>query len=123
MSKSKHPRAGKRERGGWLSAWLILVVLYNAFSVFLVWDLRAQQSAISAPWFWLLLLAPSVANILAAIAIWKWKNWGLVLYAISTTVAIAVGLLLTASQLIVFHEIIPLAILGYLIKDSRQHFD
>lgn len=45
------------------------------------------------------------------------------MYVISTVVGIAVGLVLTRSQSIVFHDIIPLAILGWLIKDKCQWFD
>ena len=36
---------------------------------------------------------------------------------------IAVGLVLTRTQLIVFHDIIPLVILGYLVKDKQKWFD
>ena len=69
------------------------------------------------------LFALAIADIVAAVAIWYWKKWGLRLYAISTVIGIAAGLILTASQLVVFHDIIPLAVLGYVIKDRWGDFD
>ncbi|NIV37003.1 MAG: hypothetical protein GWN58_48495, partial [Anaerolineae bacterium] len=62
-------------------------------------------------------------DIVAAIGAWNWKRWGLWLYAISTVAGIAVGLVLTRTQLIVFHDIVPLVILGWLVKDKHQWFD
>ena len=64
------------------------------------------------------LLVLSLADIVAAIGAWNWRKWGLVLYGISTAAGIAVGLMLTGSQLVVFHDIVPLTILGYLYKDK-----
>ena len=122
-TKHNHKQPTIKERGGWLSAWLILIIAHSIFAAFLILHLRAQQNIPSSPWFWLLLLALAVADIVAAIAIWNWKRWGFVLYAISTVVSIVVGLVLTGSQLIVFHDIIPLAILGYLLKDKQQYLD
>ena len=122
-TKHNHEQPTIKERGGWLSAWLILIIAHSTFAAFLILHLRAQQNTPSSPWFWLLLLALAVADIVAAIAIWNWKHWGFVLYGISTVVSIVVGLLLTGSQLIVFHDITPLAILGYLLKDKQQYLD
>ena len=45
------------------------------------------------------------------------------IYAISTVLGIAIGLVLTRSQLWDFHDILPLVILGYLIKDKRGYFE
>lgn len=125
MSKTKHnhKKQTMKERGGWLSAWLILIIAHSTFAAYLILRLREQQNTPSSPWFWLLLLALAVADIVAAIAIWNWKRWGSVLYAISTVVSIVVGLVLTGSQLIVFHDFLPLAILGYLLKDKQQYLD
>ena len=59
-----------------------------------------------------ILFALGIVDIVAAIGAWYWKKWGLWLYTISTFVGIAVGLALMCMQSIVFHDIIPLVILG-----------
>lgn len=110
-------KSSTRERSCWLSGWLILILLHGILASLLILYLRQQRADPSPAWILLILFALALADIVAAIAIWYWKRWGLVLYAVSTVIGIVVGLVLTASQLIVFHDIIPLAILGYLVKD------
>jgi hypothetical protein len=123
MSKKTNAGHDTKERGTWLSLWLILIMLHGLVASGLIWYLRAQGNESSPTWMLATLFALGLADIVAAIAAWYWKKWGLWLYAISTAVGIAVGLVLTSSQLIVFHDIIPLVILGYLVKDKQKYFD
>ena len=121
MFKSQNKHAGEKYRGGCLSAFLILIIVYSAFATWLIWDLMGQDRVRAVPWALPVLLVLSLADVVAAIGAWNWRKWGLVLYAISTAVSIVVGLILTGSQLIVFHDIVPLTILGYLYKDKWAH--
>jgi cytochrome bd-type quinol oxidase subunit 2 len=121
MAKKK-PAVVKKTRGGWLTAALVLMMVYGIFAAFVVLYLREQQSGTTPPWVLATLFALAVAHLVAALAIWEWKQWGLMLYAGATVVSIAVGLVLTGTQLWVFHELLPLVILGYLVKDKRQLF-
>jgi len=123
MTKSKSATADARERGIWLSAWLILIGIQSIFYSFLILYLRGQRHDPSPAWILLVLFALSLANVIAVIAIWKWKKWGLQLYAILTAIGIAVGLMLTGSQLVVFHDIIFLVVLGFLVKDKWSYFE
>ena len=111
MAKSK-PQA--KERGTWLSIWLIIIMVHGIIATILVLYLRQQEHITRFPWALPALLALSLVDIVAGIGAWYWKKWGLTLYAVSTVVGIVVGLIVTASQLIVFHDIIPLVILGFL---------
>ncbi|NIV28897.1 MAG: hypothetical protein GWN58_05105, partial [Anaerolineae bacterium] len=72
-----------------------------------IWYLRAQDNESSPVWMLAILFVLGIVDIVAAIAAWNWKKWGLWLYAVSTVAGIAVGLVLTRTQLIVFHDIIP----------------
>lgn len=123
MSKVHEANTPAKERGGWLTAWLGLILLHSILASYLIFYLRQQQSESSPSWVLTLLFLLSIADIVAVIAIWYWKKWGLMLYAISTVAGIILGLILTRSQLIVFHDIVPLAILGYLIRDKWGWFN
>lgn len=123
MSKGKQPHSGTKERGALLTIWLILMILDSIFSSYLIYYLRQQQQMSSPAWIWTLLVAVAAAKIVAAVGIWFWRKWGLWLYAISVAGGIVAGLALTASQLIVFHDVIPLLITGYLVKDKRPYFE
>lgn len=118
---AKKNNTAPRERGCWLSGWLILMILHGVLSSALIYYQAKLPGANSPGWLGVLFLV-AIADIVAAIAIWYWQRWGLILYAIATVVSIAVGLILTRTQLWVFHEIIPLAILGYLVKDKWAYF-
>ena len=123
MTEKKNAGQVHKDRGTWLSLWLILIMLHGIIASGLIWYLRAQDNESSPVWMLAILLVLAIADIVAAIGAWYWKKWGLWLYAISTIVGIAVGLVLTRTQLIVLHDIIPLVILGYLIKDKQKWFD
>ena len=126
MTKKKPPAKRqppvKKQRGGWLTAWLVLMMIHGIFAAFLVLYLREQKDGVSAVWALLVLFALAVAHIVAALAIWEWKRWGLIVYAAAVIVSMVVGLILTHTQLWVFHEILPLVILGYLVKDKLPAF-
>ena len=115
MTKHQH-----KERGGWLSAWLILIMIHGVFATFLVLDALKQQYAPSKPLIMASLIFISVATVIAAIAIWYWKKWGLYLYAIATVVGIVTHIVMTGSLLVVFYDIIPPAILGYLLNSHNK---
>jgi hypothetical protein len=119
----KRSQPVEKERGTWLSLWLILIMVHGVFAAFLVWYLRVQQGESSPAWILAILFALAIGRIVGAAAAWFWKKWGLWLYAISVAAGIVVGLVLTRTQLIVFHDVIPLVILGYLIRDKRSYFD
>jgi hypothetical protein len=127
MSKGqlKHKQAEQRnrERGCWLTGWLVVIALSGIASAYMIYYLRAAQYQSALVWVVPTLFALAIADIVAVIGIWYWKRWGLVLYAVSIAASIAVGLIVTAAQLVVFTVIIPFVILGYLIKPHWGHFD
>jgi hypothetical protein len=123
MTKKREKQAPVKERGIWLSIWLILIALHGILSSVLIWYLRDQQGESSPAWVLALLFLLAIADVVAAILVWFWKRWGLWLYAISVAAGIAIGLVLSRSQLIVFHDIIPLVILGFLVRDKQKYFD
>ena len=123
MKKNTSSKPASRKRGGQLSAWLILIMIYGILAATLIWYLQTEGNLSSPGWVWSILFGPSLADIVATIAAWNWKRCGLWLYTASTAAGIAIGLVLTASQLIVFHDLIPLVTLGMSVKDKRGYFD
>jgi uncharacterized membrane protein (DUF2068 family) len=57
----------------------------------------------------------SLADLIAAIGMWFWKQWGIYLYIISTGVVAAISIVLTASVWVSLYQFIPVLILGYVI--------
>ena len=112
-----------RERGLWLSLWLILIMIHSlATAVFIYTAANQPDAPESFPWYISALVLSVIAKLIGAIVIWNWRKWGLYLYAAGVVVAIIVGLILTGMLSFVFVYFLPLAILGWLLRNKYQYF-
>jgi small basic protein len=119
MTKSKQTR----ERGLWLSIWLILIMLHSIVAAVIIYVTANQPDAPDTfPWYISALVLAVIAKLIGAIAIWNWRKWGLYLYAAGVFVSIVVGLMLTGLLSFVFVYFLPLAVLGWLLKDKYGNF-
>jgi len=118
MSKTSH----QIERGFWLSLVLVLIVIHSIFTIWFIYNAQQASESTSTPWFIGALVLVAIAKFIAAFAIWNWKKWGLYLFAVSVVVSVILGLILTGWWLIIFNEVLPLAILGWLIRDKWPNF-
>ena len=118
MSKTSH----RIERGFWLSLVLILIMIHSIFTIWFVYNAQQASDASSTPWLIGALVLVAIAKFIAAIAIWNWKKWGLYMFAVSVVISVILGLILTGWWLIVFNEVLPLAILGWFIRDKWSNF-
>jgi hypothetical protein len=56
---------------------------------------------------------------------WYWKQWGIYLYAVVCIVQAVVHLMLTGQMMVMFYDILPVAVLAYIInlQSKRQLFE
>ena len=118
MKKSKQ----SRERGLWLSIWLILIMLHSIVAAVIIYITAKQPEAETFPWYISVLVISVIAKLIGAIAIWNWRKWGLYVYAAGVFVSIVVGLMLTGLLSFVFVYFLPLAILGWLLREKYKYF-
>lgn len=118
--KQLHHKQVHKERGTWLSIFLVLTMIHSVLAVYLVLNSVQQQYAPQKPVIIASLIFISIATIIAAVAIWYWKKWGLYLYGIATVVAMTIHLVMTGSLLVLFYDIIPPAILAYLLNSHNK---
>ncbi len=125
MSKTAAKREGTthKERGAGLSIWLVLIAVHGAIFTFLTWSVIKPGDYSAPSWLLWLLLLLSAADVVAAIALWYWKRWGIQLYAVATVLSIVFGLIATGTQLFVFYAILPLVILGYFLKPKWEYLE
>ena len=120
MSKQKtksHPK-----RGLALTIWLVILLLSSLLTVILVLDTVNGPEGSATPFLLTALFLAAIAKLVGVIGIWFWEKWGLYLYAGGVVLAIVAGLILTANWLLPLNEVIPLAILGWLIRDKWEAF-
>lgn len=110
--KSKTPKFGKT-----LKIWLILLFIQNALGVFLILDLINRPTDPARPYLLASLFFFSIIQLAGIFAIWFRPGWGFYAYTGAVIGTTGIGLALTGSLLIVFYELLPVAITGWLFKD------
>jgi len=117
-AKSKTPK--RPQRGTWLTIALVLMVLHGIVAA-LFFYFSKTDPAVDRTWMLSLMVVHSLANIAAAVGIWYWKKWALYVYAASTIVALVVGLL-SVGIWSVFYMVLPLAIMGWVLRTKWDYF-
>lgn len=111
----------KKERGTAVTVILILIAVHGIFATYFYYTVRTQEADLSRPMILTLMAIHSLANVIAAAGIWYWKKWALYLYALSTVVALVVGLLVAGAYSI-FYVVLPLVILGWVLRTKWDYF-
>jgi hypothetical protein len=103
-----------------LKVWLILLFIQNALGVVLILDLLNRPADPARPYLLAGLFFFSVIQLAGVFAIWFRPGWGFYTYAAAVIGTTSIGLVLTGSLLIVFYELLPVAITGWLFKDHLR---
>jgi hypothetical protein len=123
MSKRTKQKKAKvtKVRGFGLSFMVILILLHGIVATILYSVLRTDTATIDRPWLITLMIWHSIMNIVAAAGIWYWQKWALWLYLISTGLALVAGIL-GIGIWSVFYMILPLAIVGWVLRSKWSYF-
>lgn len=119
-----HEKTFHKHRKGYLSLAILLVLFSGLFFTFWVFN-EANHLNISPsqwPWWAWGILVTNVADIVAALALWKWKKWGLWLYLASittrTVLMVTAGFFGTG-----FASFLPFALVGYAVSLNNKQFE
>jgi peptidoglycan biosynthesis protein MviN/MurJ (putative lipid II flippase) len=119
--QGKRNKAQVKERGFWLQLLLIIMAIHGIFATYFYYTVRTQEPYLERPMILTLMVIHSLANVIAAVGIWYWKKWALYVYAGSTILALVVGLL-SVGAWSVFYMILPLIILGWVLRTKWGYF-
>lgn len=121
-----HQRAKeiKKERGGWLTAALVLIIIRNSVVAIWIFTLGKNDNLTTGAVMTALLVLVALSDVIAGIGMWYWKKWGLYLFGISTVAGIALHTLVLG-PFVVFHDVIGPAILAYILstQDKYRYFE
>ena len=119
-----HEKPAHKERKWYLSLAILLVLFSGLFFTFWVFNEKRllDLSFAQMPWWAWGILVTNIADVVAAIALWRWKKWGLWLY---------MAAVITRSILMIFGEsfaagfagFLPFAIVGYAVSLNNKEFD
>ncbi len=115
-----NPPVARKVRGGWLTAALVIILVHGLFNTFALLSMRKSEYNQIPPWLWSAAALVGLATVVSAIALWYWKRWGLYLYVVATVVSMALGLMVFATGYAAIYNVIPLAILGYILQYQHK---
>ena len=127
MSKQKKHPQHKPERGGLLTFAIVLVVVVNLILAAGIHSLKgtlapdAHIGLIIATW------AFAWASVVAGIAMWFWKKWGITLYIISSiAIVVLIFLIFSLADVptwgMVIGGLLPVIIVMYILKPHLKYF-
>ena len=108
-----------KERGTILTILLIIMAIHGIFAAYLY---STGAPEVQRPWIIGMMVVHSLADIAAAVGIWYWKKWGLYVYAASTVLALVAGLI-SVGIWSVFYMVLPLAIIGWVLRSKWSYFE
>jgi len=118
MNKKKKQPV-KKVHGALLTIVLIIMAMHGIVAAYLY---SSAAPEVQRQWVISLMVFHSFANIVAAVGIFYWKKWGLYIYAASTIVALVAGLI-SVGAWSTFYMILPLAIVGWILRSKMQYFE
>ena len=121
--RHRAPTAASRERGGCLTAFLGLMLITNPLTAFAYLTGGAATLPGQPGWAAPLLGIGCVLNTIAAVAIWNWKRWGLILFAATAIGALIVNLSIGLSPVVSFGGLAGPAILAALVHSRAGSFE
>lgn len=119
-AQSGKAQAKHKPRGTLLTIALAFILIDSILAAVLLLAYRKDTIDPTAPW--LLTAAGLVAllGVAAAVGLWFWKKWALVLYIVTVLASIGLGLIVFPSLLVAFHALIPVLILGAALSVDKK---
>lgn len=121
VSSSKKKMQVKKTRGTALTIALVVIVVHSLLAAVLYYGL-SNAPEVQRPWILGLMVVHFLLNIVAAAGIFYWKTWGPYVYAASAIIALVVGLV-SIGAWSVFYMVLPVAILGWLLRTKWDYFE
>ena len=119
INKKKAPP--KKVHGTLLTIVLVIMAVHGIIAAYLYYSMSTAPE-VQRPWIIGMMVVHFLGNIAAAVGIFYWKKWGLYIYAGSTIIALVAGLL-SIGVWSVFYMVLPLAIVGCLLRSKWDYFE
>ena len=117
--------AAKRQRGGCLTTWLVVVSISQLSTTYTLFQSIANHTLHLPHWYQYALIIEVIISIIGTIGIWLWKKWGVLCYLSVIFLNIVVALFagnIIGLPIIAIASLIGLAILYIVLRDKWQYF-
>lgn len=112
-----------KQRNTLLTVALVAVIIHGLIMAAVYWTVLPEaQRGLQNIGVWLMFLT-AVADVVAGVALWLWKRWGIYLYAASSAVSAVVIVLFTGDIFLLLGALLPAIIVLYIVMVQRHLFD
>jgi cation transport ATPase len=123
QAKSQPTKAQPKHRSTLLAIAIVAVILYGIIMAAVYWTVAPDtERTLTSISVWVAFLA-SAAQVVAGVALWFWKKWGIYLFGISAAATAAVTVLVTGDLFLLFGSLLPAVIVLYIIMTHRAKFE
>ena len=123
MSKAKPAPKPTKHRNTWLTVALVIVFLHGILMAAIFWTVRPD---VEKTWgniaVWIMILS-AVGDIVAAVAMWLWKRWGIYLYGLAAIGSAIVAVMASGDLFLLFGALLPAIIVLYIVMMQREKFE
>jgi len=112
-----------KQRNTLLAVALIAVILHGLIMAAVYWTVLPEaQRGLQNIGVWLMFLT-AAADVVAGVALWLWKRWGIYLYAGASIVSAVVTVLFTGDIFLLLGVLLPAVIVLYIVMAQRNQFE
>jgi hypothetical protein len=117
-----------RERGWLLTGWLIFMFIANAYTLFTYATTIQDWLSHSDPrwdqfgWAFVVFAIGAALNVIATIALWRWKIWGLYLFAATSIIALILNIIVGVPIIAALLGLVGFVIVYVLVNQRRAYF-
>ncbi len=126
MTKSHHEskdHQSARQRGVLLTIAVILVVFHGILYTGLAFPAIREQGLAESSVLLVLFLICALADVVAGVAMWFWKRWGINLFVVAGVTTAVIVLIATASMIMFIGAFLHMVIVGYIVYPRLKYFD
>lgn len=123
MSKAISSTKTNKRRSTLLTVALVIVILHGIFMAAVYWTVIPDaQRTVGNIALWSMFLA-AAASIVAGVAMWFWKRWGIYLYGAAAVVEAIVALLASGDLVLLFGALLPAVVVLYIVMREQAKFE
>lgn len=123
MSKAISRAKTSKRRSTLLTIALVIVILHGIVMAVVYWTvLPDAQRTLGNIALWAMFGA-AVASVVAGVAMWYWKRWGIYLYGAAAVVEAVVALAASGNLVLLFGALLPAVIVLYIVMAEREKFE
>ena len=112
-----------KRRSTLLTVALAIVILHGIVMAVVYWTvLPDAQRTLGNIALWAMFGA-AAASVVAGVAMWYWKRWGIYVYGAAAVVEAIVALLASGSIFLLFGALLPAIIVLYIVMAQREKFE